>query len=547
MRLVIWERGAGLTLACGSGACAAIVNAVRRGLTQRRATVTMPGGDLIMEWRESDGHALMDRPRCHQLHRHAGPRGAGGMTAAPEDAAPVSVLTFGCRLNAYEGEVMKAEAEKAGLDNTIIINTCAVTSEAVRQAKQAIRKAKRDNPERRIIVTGCAAQTEARSFGDMAEVDLVIGNADKLKAQSYAPMAFGVPLNDKVQVNDIMSVRETAAHLIEGMDGRARAFVQVQNGCDHRCTFCIIPFGRGPSRSVPMGLVVEQIKKLVGNGYREVVLTGVDITSYGPDLPGTPTLGKLTQQILRHVPDLPRLRISSIDSIEADPAFYDAIASDRRLMPHLHLSLQSGDDMILKRMKRRHSRSEALEVVAKLRSLRPDIVFGADIIAGFPTETEAHFADTLSLVEACNLSFLHVFPYSERPDTPAARMPQLPVPVRRERAARLREAGAKAAARLFTARIGQEEDVLFEHEDRGHTQQFAPFAPGAGCRATRRDPPVAGDGGRPRHAAGGGRLMALRDLWNRMRGSDPAQPGQPPDPTPSEPIRPPQPPPLAPA
>lgn len=296
----------------------------------------------------------------------------------------IETLTFGCRLNAYEGEVMKAEAEKAGLDNTIIINTCAVTSEAVRQAKQAIRKAKRDNPERRIIVTGCAAQTEARSFGDMAEVDLVIGNADKLKAESYAPIAFGIPLNDKVQVNDIMSVRETAAHLIEGMDGRARAFVQVQNGCDHRCTFCIIPFGRGPSRSVPMGLVVEQIKKLVGNGYREVVLTGVDITSYGPDLPGTPTLGKLTQQILRHVPDLPRLRISSIDSIEADPAFYDAIASDRRLMPHLHLSLQSGDDMILKRMKRRHSRSEALEVVAKLRALRPDMVFGADIHCRLP-------------------------------------------------------------------------------------------------------------------------------------------------------------------
>ena len=278
----------------------------------------------------------------------------------------IETLTFGCRLNAYEGEVMKAEAEKAGLDNTIIINTCAVTQEAVRQARQAIRKARRDNPERRIIVTGCAAQTEARSFGDMAEVDLVIGNADKLKAESYAPMAFGVKLNDKVQVNDIMSVRETAGHLIEGMDGRTRAFVQVQNGCDHRCTFCIIPYGRGPSRSVPMGAVVEQIKKLVGNGYREIVLTGVDITSYGPDLPGRPTLGKLTQQILRHVPDLPRLRISSIDSIEADEAFYDAIASDRRLMPHLHLSLQSGDDMILKRMKRRHLRADAFAVVAAL-------------------------------------------------------------------------------------------------------------------------------------------------------------------------------------
>jgi len=384
----------------------------------------------------------------------------------------IETLTFGCRLNAYEGEVMKAEAEKAGLDNTIIINTCAVTSEAVRQAKQAIRKAKRDNPERRIIVTGCAAQTEARSFGDMAEVDLVIGNADKLKAESYAPIAFGVPLNDKVQVNDIMSVRETAAHLIEGMDGRARAFVQVQNGCDHRCTFCIIPFGRGPSRSVPMGLVVEQIRKLVGNGYREVVLTGVDITSYGPDLPGTPTLGKLTQQILRHVPDLPRLRISSIDSIEADAAFYDAIASDRRLMPHLHLSLQSGDDMILKRMKRRHSRAEALDVVAKLRSLRPDIVFGADIIAGFPTETEEMFENSLSFVTEAELTYLHVFPYSPRPGTPAARMPQVDGRIARERAARLRAVGETQYEKLALSRIGMVENVLIEKDGIGRNEQF---------------------------------------------------------------------------
>lgn len=384
----------------------------------------------------------------------------------------IETLTFGCRLNAYEGEVMKAEAEKAGLDNTIIINTCAVTSEAVRQAKQAIRKAKRDNPERRIIVTGCAAQTEARSFGDMAEVDLVIGNADKLKAESYAPIAFGVPLNDKVQVNDIMSVRETAAHLIEGMDGRARAFVQVQNGCDHRCTFCIIPYGRGPSRSVPMGLVVEQIKKLVGNGYREVVLTGVDTTSYGPDLPGSPTLGKLVQQILRYVPDLPRLRISSIDSIEADPAFYDAIASDRRLMPHLHLSLQSGDDMILKRMKRRHSRTEALEVVAKLRGLRPDIVFGADIIAGFPTETDEMFENSLSFVTEAELTYLHVFPYSPRPGTPAARMPQVDGRIARERAARLRAVGETQYEKLALSRIGMIENVLIEKDGIGRNEQF---------------------------------------------------------------------------
>ena len=388
----------------------------------------------------------------------------------------VETLTFGCRLNAYEGEVMKAEAEKAGLDNTIIINTCAVTQEAVRQAKQAIRKAKRDNPGRRIIVTGCAAQTEARSFGDMAEVDLVIGNADKLKAESYAPMAFGVPLNDKVQVNDIMSVRETAGHLIEGMDGRTRAFVQVQNGCDHRCTFCIIPFGRGPSRSVPMGAVVEQIRKLVGNGYREIVLTGVDITSYGPDLPGTPTLGKLTQQILRHVPDLPRLRISSIDSIEADEAFYDAIASDRRLMPHLHLSLQSGDDLILKRMKRRHLRADAFAVVDKLRALRPEIVFGADIIAGFPTETDEMFENSLSFIAEANLTYIHAFPYSPRPGTPAARMPQVDKAVARQRANRLRALGNRQIEKLAASRVGMVENVLVEKDGIGRQEQFLPVA-----------------------------------------------------------------------
>ncbi|WP_127754690.1 tRNA (N(6)-L-threonylcarbamoyladenosine(37)-C(2))-methylthiotransferase MtaB [Devosia sp. 1566] len=388
----------------------------------------------------------------------------------------VQTLTFGCRLNAFEAEVMKTEAQKAGLDNAVIVNTCAVTAEAVRQAKQAVRKARRDNPEARIIVTGCAAQTEARSFGDMPEVDLVIGNADKLEAKSYAPMVFGTPLNDKVQVNDIMSVRETAGHLIEGMDGRARAFVQVQNGCDHRCTFCIIPFGRGPSRSVPMGLVVDQCKKLVANGYKEVVLTGVDITSYGGDLPGTPTLGKLAQAILRHVPDLPRLRISSIDSIEADEALYDVVAGDRRLMPHLHLSLQSGDDMILKRMKRRHSRADALAIVDKLRSLRPDMVFGADIIAGFPTEDDAMFANTLAIVAEAGLTYLHVFPYSPRPGTPAARMPQVSKAVARERAALLRAAGDRQWAALAAARVGQIEHVLVEREGLGRTEQFMPVA-----------------------------------------------------------------------
>jgi threonylcarbamoyladenosine tRNA methylthiotransferase MtaB len=395
----------------------------------------------------------------------------------------VETLTFGCRLNAFESEVMKAEAEKAGLADVLVVNTCAVTSEAVRQAKQAIRKARRDNPERKIIVTGCAAQTEARSFGDMAEVDLVIGNADKMKAASYAPLTFGLALNDKVQVNDIMSVRETAGHMIDAMDGRARAFVQVQNGCDHRCTFCIIPFGRGPSRSVPMGVVVDQIKRLAGNGFGEIVLTGVDITSYGPDLPGTPSLGTLVQAILRHVPDLPRLRISSIDSIEADQALYDAIASDRRLMPHLHLSLQSGDDLILKRMKRRHSRADALAIVGKLRALRHEMVFGADIIAGFPTEDEAMFQNTLKIVAEADLTYLHVFPYSPRPGTPAARMPQVDRGVARERARRLRAAGERQFAKLCAARVGAVESVLVERDGVGRTEQFVPvelvgFAPG---------------------------------------------------------------------
>jgi threonylcarbamoyladenosine tRNA methylthiotransferase MtaB len=385
----------------------------------------------------------------------------------------IQTITFGCRLNAYEAEVMKAEAEKSGLDNAIIVNTCAVTAEAVRQAKQTIRKARRDNPGARIIVTGCAAQTQGRDFGDMAEVDLVIGNNDKLKAESYQPIAFGVPLNDKVQVNDIMSVTETAGHLIDGLDGRARAFVQVQNGCGHRCTFCIIPYGRGPSRSVPMGVVVEQIKRLVANGYNEVVLTGVDITSYGGDLPGSPTLGKLTQSILTHVPALPRLRISSIDSIEADPALYEAV-TDPRLMPHLHLSLQSGDDMILKRMKRRHSRADALGIVEKLRSLRPDMVFGADIIAGFPTETDAMFENTHSFVTEADLTYLHVFPYSPREGTPAARMPQVDKRIARDRAARLRALGEEQFSKLCASRIGRRENVLIEHSGMGRTEQFVP-------------------------------------------------------------------------
>jgi len=392
----------------------------------------------------------------------------------------VETLTFGCRLNAYESEVMQAEAEKAGLSSALIVNTCAVTAEAVRQAKQAIRKARREQPGRQIIVTGCAAQTSPRDFAEMAEVDLVIGNADKMQAEAYAPMAFGVKLNDKVQVNDIMAVREQAGHLIDGMDGRARAFVQVQNGCDHRCTFCIIPYGRGPSRSVPMGAVVEQMKRLVGNGYRELVLTGVDITSYGADLPGQPSLGRLVQAILRHIPDLPRLRISSIDSIEADAALFDALG-DRRLMPHLHLSLQSGDDLILKRMKRRHLRADTLEFVARARALRPDIVFGADIIAGFPTETEAMFENSLSIVTEADLTYLHVFPYSPREGTPAARMPQVSRRLGKERAARLRALGDRQYSRFCEGRLGAVETVLLERDGLGRTEQFVPIAvPGHG-------------------------------------------------------------------
>ena len=387
----------------------------------------------------------------------------------------IKTLTFGCRLNTYESEVMRTEAEKAGLDNLIIVNSCAVTGEAVRQTRQAIRKARRENPEAKILVTGCAAQTEADTFAQMTEVDLVIGNAEKLESRTYENLAFGVALNDKIQVNDIMSVTETAGHLIEGLDGRARAFVQVQNGCDHRCTFCIIPYGRGPSRSVPAGAVVEQIKKLADNGYKEVVLTGVDITSYGPDLPGNQSLGTLVQQILKHVPDLPRLRISSLDSIEADTALKDAIAGDLRVMPHLHLSLQSGDDMILKRMKRRHLRQDTLGFVAEMRRARPDMVFGADIIAGFPTETDEMFENSLRIVTEADLTYLHVFPYSRRKGTPAARIPnQVPKAVARERAARLRALGEVQFAKLCQSRIGKTEQVLVERNGLGRTEHFIP-------------------------------------------------------------------------
>ncbi|WP_435164853.1 tRNA (N(6)-L-threonylcarbamoyladenosine(37)-C(2))-methylthiotransferase MtaB [Falsirhodobacter sp. 1013] len=386
--------------------------------------------------------------------------------------APV-FSTLGCRLNAYETEAMKELAATAGLSNAVVVNTCAVTAEAVRKAKQEIRRLARENPGAPILVTGCAAQTEPETFAGMAEVTRVIGNHEKMQAETWqslrAPDLIGV--TEKVMVDDIMSVKETAGHLIDGF-GRHRAYVQVQNGCDHRCTFCIIPFGRGNSRSVPAGVVIEQIKRLVGKGFNEVVLTGVDLTSWGADLPATPRLGDLVMRILKLVPDLPRLRISSIDSIEADENLMQAIATESRLMPHLHLSLQAGDDMILKRMKRRHLRDDAIRFCEDARKLRPDMVFGADIIAGFPTETEAMFENSLKLVDDCGLTFLHVFPFSPRKGTPAARMPQVKGPAIRDRAARLRAAGAVQVAAHLDAQQGQMHRILMEGPRLGRTEQF---------------------------------------------------------------------------
>jgi len=379
----------------------------------------------------------------------------------------VEVVTFGCRLNALESAVMKARAVEAGLSDAILFNTCAVTAEAVRQARQAIRRARREQPGRRIVVSGCAAQVETAAFADMPEVDQVIGNDDKLRAASYAR-----PGRTRVSVNDMQSVRENALHLVEGMDGRSRAFVEIQNGCDHSCTFCVIPRGRGPSRSVPMAAVVAQIARLSERGYREAVLTGVDITAYGADLPGKPGLGTLVRAILKQVPDLLRLRLSSIDSIEADAALLDAIAEEERLMPHLHLSLQSGDDLVLKRMKRRHLRADAIRFTETVRRLRPDMVFGADIIAGFPTESEAMFANSLAIVEECGLTHVHVFPYSPRPDTAAARMPQVDRGLVRERAARLRAVGDRALNVRLAEEPGERRNILVERGGVGRTEHF---------------------------------------------------------------------------
>ncbi|MFT6932739.1 MAG: threonylcarbamoyladenosine tRNA methylthiotransferase MtaB [Paracoccaceae bacterium] len=381
--------------------------------------------------------------------------------------------TLGCRLNAYETEAMKELSAAAGVENAVIVNTCAVTAEAVRKARQEIRKLRRANPTAKLIVTGCAAQTEPETFRDMAEVDLVIGNTEKMQPDTWKQLAPDfIGETQRVQVNDIMSVTETAGHLIDGFGTRSRAYVQVQNGCDHRCTFCIIPFGRGNSRSVPAGVVVDQIKRLVDRGYNEVVLTGVDLTSWGADLPSEPKLGDLVMRILKLIPDLARLRISSIDSIEVDPNLMQAIATEQRLMPHLHLSLQAGDDMVLKRMKRRHLRDDAIRFCEDARKLRPDMTFGADIIAGFPTETEAMFENSLRLIGQCDLTWLHVFPYSPRKGTPAVRMPQVDGAAIKARAARLRAAGDLQVARHLAAQTGVIHQILMENSRMGRTAQF---------------------------------------------------------------------------
>jgi threonylcarbamoyladenosine tRNA methylthiotransferase MtaB len=397
----------------------------------------------------------------------------------------VDVVTFGCRLNAFESEVIAREADAAGLADTIVINSCAVTNEAVAQARQSIRKLKRERPATRIVVTGCAAQTLGEMFARMPEVDRVLGNEDKLRREAWRATQVALDSSlaggEKLVLTDIMAAKEMAPHLVAGFQGGLpRAFVQVQNGCDHRCTFCIIPFGRGNSRSLPMGAVVDQVRVLAEHGHAEIVLTGVDLTSYGADLPGAPKLGKLVRQILRHVPQLRRLRISSIDSVEADSDLLDVIASDGRLMPHLHLSLQSGDDLILKRMKRRHTRAYAIAFCAEVRRLRPDIALGADLIAGFPTETEEMFSRSLDLVEACGLTFLHVFPYSPRPGTPAARMPQVANGVIKERARRLRAAGETALQRRLGSEVGAAREVLIESDSQGRTEHYLPVAVAGG-------------------------------------------------------------------
>ena len=386
----------------------------------------------------------------------------------------IKFSTLGCRLNSYETESMRNMAGTVGLNNAVVINTCAVTHQAVSKSRQEIRRLRRENPNSTLIVTGCAAQIDPMGFSKMSEVDFVLGNSEKMRPEIWSNLASGAPVeSERVQVDDIMSISETASHLIDGFGTRSRAYVQIQNGCDHRCTFCTIPFGRGNSRSVPAGVVVEQIKRLVQKGYNEIVLTGVDLTSWGADLPTHPKLGNLITRILRLVPDLNRLRISSIDSIEVDEEFLDAIATERRLMPHFHLSLQHGDDLILKRMKRRHLREDAILFCEQVRKLRPEVTFGADIIAGFPTESDEHFENSIKLVEECGLTWLHIFPYSKRDGTPAARMPQIDGRIIKSRAELLRSLGKKVRSKHLKEQIGQKHKVLMESSALGRTEQFA--------------------------------------------------------------------------
>ena len=386
----------------------------------------------------------------------------------------IKFSTLGCRLNSYETESMRNMAGTVGLNNAVVINTCAVTHQAVSKSRQEIRRLRRENPNSTLIVTGCAAQIDPKGFSKMDEVDFVLGNSEKMRPEIWSNLASGAPVeSERVQVDDIMSISETASHLIDGFGTRSRAYVQIQNGCDHRCTFCTIPFGRGNSRSVPAGVVVEQIKRLVQKGYNEIVLTGVDLTSWGADLPTHPKLGNLITRILRLVPDLNRLRISSIDSIEVDEEFLDAIATERRLMPHFHLSLQHGDDLILKRMKRRHLRKDAILFCEKVRKLRPEVTFGADIIAGFPTESDEHFENSIKLVEECGLTWLHIFPYSKRDGTPAARMPQIDGRIIKSRAELLRSLGKKVRSKHLREQIGRKHKVLMESSVLGRTEQFA--------------------------------------------------------------------------
>lgn len=386
--------------------------------------------------------------------------------------AQPEILTFGCRLNTYESEIIRDHTTAAGIDDVVVVNTCAVTAEAERQARQAIRRARKSKPDAWIVVTGCAAQINPDQYAAMNEVDTVLGNEEKLQADSWFNLKNS---ESKVHVNDIMSITETANHFINGFEERSRAFVQVQQGCDHRCTFCIIPFGRGPSRSTPVGEIVRQARSLVENGYKEIVLTGVDLTDYGKDLPGHPSLGNLCRRLLMLVPDLPRLRLSSLDPVEIDDDLFDLIEVESRLLPYFHLSLQAGDDMVLKRMKRRHNRADSIKVCERILSVRPDATFGADLIAGFPTETDEMFENTLSIVDECHLTHLHVFPYSERIGTPAAKMPKVPKHIRRERAARLRAAGASKLSALMETRVGRKASVLIEKNNLGRCEQFLPI------------------------------------------------------------------------